>query len=70
MSATTLTAAIETLLWLDTATKDQVAERLMRAEDEAFLWHCVELQLSPDEKARFVQIAKTLRGNGYERPRT
>lgn len=54
--------------WLVAAPSAEVIDRIQAAERDAFLWHCVELHLSPDEVERFKQIAAKLRAAGYKKP--
>lgn len=60
-----LADAIDVLRWLEGRPIEAVAERILRAEESAFLWHCVEVQLTPEERERFKTIAANLKANGY-----
>lgn len=46
----------------------EIVDRLERAEHEAFLWHCVEISLTPELRARFEQTAASLLAAGYRKP--
>ncbi len=69
MNVDRFTRALEIARWLDADPKPpvvEVADRLERAEHDAFLWHCVQLQLTPAERERFEQMAQQLRAAGYK----
>lgn len=64
-----LAEALDVLRWLESKpSTEAIAERLLRAEEQAFLWHCVEIQLSAEERERFRAIAANLKANGYKAP--
>lgn len=60
----------EALQWLSKATPDEIAQRLLRAEREAFLWHVIETvgQMSEATRAEVRKVAEALVAGGYRRP--
>lgn len=59
--------AFEVVKWLATATPEQVAERILAAEREAFLWHVCSMPLSQQERDDVEQMADLIQRGGYQR---
>lgn len=53
-------------LWVRDSTAEAIVERISDAEEQAFLWHIVSIQMDASQREAIKNIGAALRAGGYD----